>query len=77
MDTASGYSGYACIIDPSTFTICYPSGVTLENGGKFDGKTKFVYNSSESTFANQKGDWVTYYGIKNANANANGLFKIF
>lgn len=76
LDTASGYSGYACIIDPSTFTVCYPSGVTLENGSKFDGKTKFVYNVSESNFANQKGDWVSYVGFKNANANASWLFKI-
>lgn len=76
MDTTSGYSGYAVIIDPSTFTVCYPSGVTLENGSKFDGKTKFVYNVSDSTFANQKGDWVSYIGFKNANANACGLFKL-
>lgn len=75
MDTISGYADHVCIVDPSTFSAVYPAGVGLD-GKKFDGKTRFIYNTADSTHAIQRGDWRTDIGFKNANANAMGLFKI-
>lgn len=75
MDTASGYSGYAVIVDPTQFIACYPSGSDM-NGNKFNGKTKFVMNNADTNFALNRGDWITYLGFKNKNANACGAFKI-
>jgi hypothetical protein len=75
MDTDSGYAGHILIVDPSQFQAVYPSGKNLD-GSKLTGKTKFVMNQADSTFALEKGDWVTYLGFENKNANAHGLFKI-
>lgn len=75
MDTDSGYAGHILIIDPSMFKAVYPSGKNLD-GSKRTGKTQFIMNEADSTHALQKGDWVTFLGFENANANAHGVFKI-
>ena len=60
---------------PSTFKVVYPSGTDLE-GNKINGKTQFIMNTAESTFGLQKGDYRTYLGFENSNANAMGCFKV-
>lgn len=75
MDSSSGYSKYALVVDPSYVRMVYPTGVDL-NGRTFDGKTKFYYLADQSNYSVQKGDWVTYATLEVANSNAHGLFKI-
>lgn len=75
MDTDSGYAGHILIIDPSQFQAVYPSGKNMD-GSKVTGKTKFVMNMADSTFALERGDWVTYLGFENKNSNAHGVFRI-
>ena len=75
MDSSSGYSKYALVVDPSYIRMVYPTGVDL-NGRTFDGKTKFYYLADQSNYSVQKGDWVTYATLEVANSNAHGLFKI-
>ena len=75
MDTDSGYAGHILIIDPSQFKAVYPSGKTMD-GSKITGKTRFEMDQTATTFALEKGNWITYLGFENANANAHGLFKI-
>lgn len=75
MDTDSGYAGHVLIVDPAQFKAVYPSGKSMD-GSKITGKTKFAMNTADSTFALEKGDWITYLGFENANANAHGLFKV-
>lgn len=75
MDADSGYDSHIIIVDPSTFKVVYPSGVDLE-GNKVDGHTRFIFNTAESTFGIQKGDYRTYIGFENAVANAMGVFKV-
>lgn len=75
MDSNSGYDGHIIMIDPSSFTTVYPSAVLLD-GSSVTGKTRFEYLKDQSNYASQKGDYVTMFGFKNANANANGVFKI-
>lgn len=69
MDADSGYDSHIIIVDPSTFKVVYPSGTDLE-GNKINGKTQFIMNTAESTFGLQKGDYRTYLGFENSNANA-------
>lgn len=75
MDADSGYDSHIIIVDPSTFKVVYPSGTDLE-GNKINGKTQFIMNTAESTFGLQKGDYRTYLGFENSNANAMGCFKV-
>lgn len=75
MDSSSGYSKYALVVDPSYVRMVYPTGVDL-NGRTFDGKTKFYYLADQSNYSVQKGDWVTYATLEVANSNAHGLIKI-
>jgi hypothetical protein len=75
MDADSGYDSHIIIVDPSTFKVVYPSGTDLE-GNKITGKTQFIMNTAESTFGLQKGDYRTYLGFENSNANAMGCFKV-
>lgn len=74
LDESSGFEKHALVIDPSFFKVCYGSGEGME--GRFDGKTRFVYNKAESTYAKQKGDYVTYVGFKNSNSNASALIRV-
>jgi hypothetical protein len=69
MDADSGYESHIIIVDPSTFKAVYPSGTDLE-GNKINGKTQFIMNTADSTFGLQKGDYRTYMGFENSNANA-------
>lgn len=75
MDADSGYDSHIIIVDPTTFKVVYPSGTDLE-GNKITGKTQFIMNTAESTFGLQKGDYRTYLGFENSNANAMGVFKV-
>lgn len=74
LDETSGFEKHAIVVDPAFFTVCYPTGEGFD--GKFDGKTRFEYNQADSTYANQKGDYVAYVGFQNANANSTALLKI-
>lgn len=73
LDTLSGYSKYGIIVDPELFNVVYPQGAGFED--KMDGKTTFRLDPT-STYALERGEYTTYLGFKNINANAHGVFKI-
>jgi len=75
MNTASGWGKYAVIVDTISFKPVYPTGTSMK-GKNLVGKTRFEYLFDQSNYANEIGDYVTYITFKNANALANGVFKI-
>lgn len=74
MDANSGYSKMAAVVDPAYVKFLYPTGANSE--GTFDGKTRMIYNKSESSYAKEVLDVVTFMSVKLQNANAFGLAKI-
>lgn len=75
LDANRGMEKYAGIIDVENFKLVYPSGVDI-NGRAYTGKTRFEYLPNESSYARQRGDWVTYLGTKITNPNAFWMLKI-
>ncbi len=70
MDSASGWSKYAVIVDTTSFKPVYPTGSNMK-GKNFVGKTRFEYLFDQSNYASEKGDYVSYLTFMNSNARAN------
>ena len=75
MNTASGWGKYAVVVDTTSFKPVYPTGASMK-GKSLVGKTRFEYLFDQSNYSSEKGDYVTYITYKNANALANGVFRI-
>jgi len=76
MDASSGdWQKCALVLDPWYMEVVYPEGATLEKKG-FSGKTAMIYNTKESTYANEKVDISTYMTIAVNNTLWCGAIKI-
>lgn len=75
MTTESGYGGHVLIIDPTQLELVYMKGRDAE-GRPVDGMTRLEKVTSESNYATQQFDIVTYISLKNANASSHGLVQL-
>ncbi len=75
METKSGFGGYAVILDPTQLKIVWSEGKTVM-GESIDGTTKLVRVDSESNYANEQFDIVSYFSLHNQNADSHRLVRL-
>jgi hypothetical protein len=75
METKSGFGGYAVVLDPSQLKIVWSEGQTVM-GEPLKGTTRLTIVSTESNYAKEQYDIVSYFSMHNANCEAHRLIRL-